>query len=160
MSNPPVPTALRLLRGNPGRRPIRSEPLPTIAPDTPEPPEFLMPLAKEEWARIARELHRLNLLTVIDHRTFAAYCQSYGRWRTAEEALAKMAERDLLTSGLMIKTTSGNPIQNPLVGTANRAANDMVRYGSELGLSPCARTRIATGDIERRPSKFDGLLAG
>ena len=37
-----------------------------------------------------------------------------------------MAERDLLTSGLMIKTTGGNAIQNPLVGTANKAASDMV----------------------------------
>ncbi len=46
-----------------------------------------------------------------------------------------MAERDQLTSGLMIKTTNGNPIQNPLVGIANRAMVDMVRYAAEFGMT-------------------------
>jgi hypothetical protein len=32
-----------------------------------------------------------------------------------------MAEKHQLTGGLMIKTSNGNAIQNPLVGTANRA---------------------------------------
>src|SRR5712671_6181729 len=46
----------------------------------------------------------------------AAYCVAYGRWRTAEKALAAMASLDPVTSGLLIKTSNGNAIQNPLVG--------------------------------------------
>ena len=53
-----------------------------------------------------------------------------------------MAERDQLTSGLMIKTTNGNPIQNPLVGIANKAAAAMVRYAAEFGMTPSARSRV------------------
>ena len=42
----------------------------------------------------------------------------------------------------MIKTTNGNAIQNPLVGTANKAATDMVRFAAEFGMTPSARSRI------------------
>jgi hypothetical protein len=50
-----------------------------------------------------------------------------------------MGKRDMLTGGLMIKTSNGNAIQNPLVGTANKAAADMVRYAAEFGMTPSAR---------------------
>ena len=69
-----------------------------------------------------------------------------------------MAERDELTSGLMIKTTNGNAIQNPLIGTANKAARDMVRYASEFGLTPSARARVGLNAEAARKSKFDGLI--
>ena len=69
-----------------------------------------------------------------------------------------MAERDELTSGLMIKTTNGNAIQNPLVGVARRAAADMVRYASEFGLTPSARARLALNPHAPKKSRFDGLI--
>jgi hypothetical protein len=87
-----------------------------------------MAVAKDEWRRIATGLYHMGLLTLVDENPPAAYCQAYARWVTAEASLAKMAERDLLTNGLMIKTTGGNAIQNPLVGTANKAASDIVCY--------------------------------
>ncbi|SMX50705.1 Phage terminase, small subunit [Maliponia aquimaris] len=42
----------------------------------------------------------------------------------------------------MIRTQGGNATQNPLVGTADKAMADMVRYGAEFGRTPSARTRI------------------
>jgi P27 family predicted phage terminase small subunit len=59
-----------------------------------------------------------------------------------------MAEKDQLTGGLMIKTSNGNAIQNPLVGTANKAAADMMRYAAEFGMTPSARSRIAAAPPE------------
>jgi P27 family predicted phage terminase small subunit len=98
---------------------------------------------------------------LVDENPLAAYCQAYARWVTAEASLAKMAERDLLTNGLMIKTTGGNAIQNPLVGTANKAASDMVRYATEFGFTPAARARIASGSADgSAKSKFAGLIGG
>jgi phage terminase small subunit len=43
-----------------------------------------------------------------------------------------MAKRDLLTDGLLIETSNGNAIQNPIVGIANKAMSDMVRFAAEL----------------------------
>ena len=77
---------------------------------------------------------------------------------TAERAIAAMAANDQLTRGLMIKTTIGNAVQNPLVGTANKAASDMVRYAAEFGLSPVARARLALSVLAPHKSKFDGLV--
>lgn len=153
----PKPAHLKLLEGNPGRRPIPKEPRPEIG-EIPAAPAFLTVDARKEWDHVATQLHRLGLLTVVDVAALAAYCQAYGRWLTAERAIAAMAERDLLTGGLMIKTTNGNAIQNPLVGTSNKAASDMVRYASEFGLTPAARARLAFDTVASQKSKFDGLL--
>ena len=60
----------------------------------------------------------------------------------AERALMRLAEADKATGGLLIKTSNGNAIQNPLVGIANKAAADMVRYAAEFGMTPSARSRI------------------
>ena len=159
----PIPTHLKVLRGNPGHQALRPEREPDYeaAPDIPEPPAFLMPVAKDEWRRIATGLYHMGLLTLVDENPLAAYCQAYARWVTAEASLAKMAERDLLTNGLMIKTTGGNAIQNPLVGTANKAASDMLRYAIEFGFTPAARARIASGAPDgSAKSKFAGLIGG
>jgi P27 family predicted phage terminase small subunit len=156
-----LPTHLKLLRGNPSKRALPPEPEFDSAPDIPVPPAFLMPAAKAEWRRIAVGLYNMGLLSLVDEHPFAAYCQAFARWVNAEEAIARMAERDLLTKGLMIKTTGGNAIQNPLVGTANKAASDMVRYASEFGFTPAARARIAAGNANNSAqSKFSGLIGG
>jgi P27 family predicted phage terminase small subunit len=159
----PIPTHLKVLRGNPGHQTLHLElePEHEKAPDIPEPPAFLMALAKDEWRRISTGLYHMGLLTLVDENPLAAYCQAYARWRTAEVSLEKMAERDLLTSGLMIKTANGNAIQNPLVHTANKAASDMVRYATEFGFTPAARARIAAGNAGNSgQSKFAGLIGG
>ena len=54
-----------------------------------------------------------------------------------------MAGKNVHTAGLMIRIQSGNAIQNPLVGTANKAMTDMMRYVTESG-APSDRTRIHT----------------
>ncbi len=153
----PVPAHLKLISGNPGKRAVKKEPQPQRG-EMPEPPDFLTPDAKAEWSRVSAELFHIGLLTKVDVQPLAAYCQAFGRWITAERAIARMAEKDTLTAGLMIKTTNGNAIQNPLVGTSNKAASDMVRYASEFGLTPSARARLAVGPVDPKKSKFEGLI--
>jgi phage terminase small subunit len=57
-------------------------------------------------------------------------------------------------------TTNGNAIQNPLIGTANKAASDMVRYAAEFGMTPSARARISAQPPGGAGSKFHGLIGG
>jgi P27 family predicted phage terminase small subunit len=156
-----VPTHLKLLRGNPGRHPIRPEPEPEISAEIPDPPVYLTGYAADEWWTIAPQLHRLGLLTTVDLTMFAAYCDAYMQWRLASEAMARMRVNDPVMSGLIIKTKNGEAEHNPLVSIARKAAGDMLRYASEFGLTPCARTRISQGpNGDAQKSKFDGLLAG
>ena len=155
-----IPTHLKLLRGNPGKRAIPPEPEPPVPTAVPEPPSFVQGYAADEWWRVGPELYHLKLLTALDVMPFAAYCIAYQRWRTAEELLMQMADKDPVTRGLLIKSQGGEAVQNPLIGIARRAANDMVGFGGEFGLSPLARARIGAGVWhEPPPGKFDGLLA-
>ena len=137
----PKPTHLKLVTGNPGKRALPKAEA-KVPPALPSPPPHLSDEAKAEWGRVAAELFQIGLLSGVDRAALAAYCQAYARWVQAERAIAEMAKRDQLTGGLMIKTTNGNAIQNPLVGTANKAAADMVRYAAEFGMTPSARSRI------------------
>ena len=159
MPNPPVPFPLKVLRGNPGKRPMRPEPQPEIAADVPEPPAFITGYAADEWWKTASELHRLGLLTRIDVPALAAYCHAYGQWRMAAKSLAKMQQNDPIMNGMIIKTKYGDAAINPLVSIVRKHAGDVVRYASEFGLTALARSRLAAG-INAPPSrgKFDGLL--
>jgi phage terminase small subunit len=100
------------------------------------------------------------LLTIVDVMPFAAYCVAYARWRTAEEILGKMAEKDPATSALLIRGADGAPRVNPLTKIAAHAASDMIAYAGLFGMSAAARARISAG-VSHEPGggKFDGLLA-
>lgn len=151
----PKPTALKLLTGNPGKRALnRDEP----TPDTPlgAPPAHLSAPALAEWDRIAAGLVGSRIATDLDAGIVAAYCQAYGRWSDAEEALAQVSNG---AKGLVIKTKSGNLIQNPLVGIANKAMADMARYAAELGLTPSARSRVTCAPPPAKDNPFALLEA-
>ena len=129
----PKPTRLKLLDGNPGKRPIRG--------DEPEPPgslptcpAHLSPTAKAEWKRLARVLNRIGVVTQVDRAVLAAYCQAYGRWVEAE--------RKLQETPTLIKLPSGYIQPSPWLGIANKQLELMHRCMGELGLSPVSRSRV------------------
>ena len=128
----PVARNIKLVTGNPGRRPLKNQPEPKSK--APSVPDFLHKYAKSEWKRISKDLDGLGLLTKVDRAALAAYCQAYARWRQAEEGLE--------SSGLLVKTVNGNVVQSPLVGVANRAMDLMCKFLTEFGMTPSSRCRI------------------
>ena len=126
----------------------------------PEPPDHLNLDARTDWDRVTHGLHALRVLEAVDRVALAAYCMAYARWVQAERAIAEMGKRDLQTGGLMIKTSNGNAIQNPRVGTANKAASDMVRYAAKFGMTPSARVLLAVDGSGAATSKWAGLIGG
>ena len=156
---PPTPTYLKLLRGNPGKRPIpNGEPQPAIPDKPPKPPSFLSAYAVEEWKRVSAEVHALKLLSAVDVMPFAAYCEAVARWQTAEEALGLIASKDPVMRGLIVKSKAGTAMENPLVYTSRRAAQEMLRVASEFGFTPAARSRLGGFSPPPGPSKFGDLL--
>ena len=51
-------------------------------------------------------------------------------------SLADDGENDPIMHGLLVKTREAGVSVNPLVWIARSAARDMVRYGSEFGMTP------------------------
>lgn len=138
---PRKPTALKLVMGNPGKRVLpKNEPKPPVS--RPSAPEWLLGQARDEWTRVVGRLADVGLMTDLDVGALAAYCQAYGRWVQAEQALERFAARDAQTHGIIIKTSNGNAVQNPLVGAANVAMHLMHRFAVEFGMTPSARSRL------------------
>ena len=130
----PKPTALKVLEGNPGKRPINGrEPKPPSS--QPTCPSHLSPTAKAEWKRLAGTLNRIGLLTQVDRTTLAAYCQAYGKWVEAERRLAE--------TPTLLKLPSGYIQVSPWVTISNKQLELMAKYMAELGITPSSRSRLA-----------------
>lgn len=139
----PQPTALKLLRGNPGQRPINdAEPQFTVR--LPTPPTQLSESAKSIWRREGRRLVQAGVFTVADAAAFAAWCQSYARWLEMVEMLNRTGPI------LRIDESPGFKI-NPLVAAVRDAQADFIRAGVEFGLTPSSRTRVKTM-MQTKPS--------
>lgn len=160
MAGKPKPTRMKILEGNPGRRKLHPEP--DMSSDMPDPPEPVKndAYALEEWRRLAPGLHVLGLLNAADATTFGAYCTAYSRWRNAEELLQEIVSTKGRLAALIQVTKAGNYIQNTLVGVANKAMGDMMKYAGEFGLTPVARARLAVDPAVAGKNKFEGLIGG
>ena len=133
------PTAVKVLEGNPGKRPLNMyEPVPEKK--APECPSWLNDEAKEEWDRLADKMVNLGTLTEMDMAAFAGYCQSYARWKEAEEFIEK--------HGTIVKTPSGYWQQVPQVSIAQTNLKVMLKFCSEFGLTPSFRSRMIAGEVQ------------
>ncbi len=135
---PPKPTRLKLLEGNPGKRRLnRREPKPRL--EAPRCPVWLSEEAKTVWRRTVLELKRAGVLTVVDGDALAAYCQTYARWKAAEEFLANHGDvYPLRDENGRIKYMQ----QFPQVSIARNLLHLLRGYQQEFGLTPSSRSRI------------------
>ena len=119
-------------------------------------PKHLSKKAKKEWRRVIAGLEAQGLVTKLDRAMLAAYCQAYGRWEEAEEMITQTGSL-IYQTGVTTKTVQkkngdvettkkgGYPIISPYVSVANKAMEQMHKFGVEFGMSPASRTRIDTG---------------
>lgn len=134
MPNHRVPTALKVVRGNPGHRPLNErEPKPASA-DPEDIPDWLSPEAAKRWPVIARQLAEAGVLTVLDRHALAQFCESFAIWKQAYDKVLKF--------GLVVKAQSGFPVQSPYLSIANIQSERMLRILCEFGMTPASRTRV------------------
>src|SRR5688572_7318876 len=80
----PQPTALKLLKGNPGKRPLNADE-PQVEPAQPDPPAWITGPARAQWRRIAPQLEKARILTHVDRDSLAAYCDALAMWAQARK---------------------------------------------------------------------------
>lgn len=149
----PQPTKLKLLRGNPGRRPVNeNEPNPAAVKGCPAPPEWLLPEAAAEWNRLAPELQSLGLLTVLDLNTLARFCQCWAHYRAADQSVIEQGRTlELKSKEGTIKSIG----PNPNVAIAMKMADECRRLGSMFGLDPSSRSLLGVETV--KPSKLNAF---
>lgn len=132
----PQPTKLRLVRGNPGRRPIdANEPQPDAFSDAPPCPDWLGEVGRGVWADVCPKLMGSGLLTAVDVGVLAMYCEAWDEFFEAREHIAK--------HGLIAVGEKGAEYQHPAVGIKNKAIQRIKQIGAEFGMTPSSRTGIS-----------------
>jgi P27 family predicted phage terminase small subunit len=129
----PIPTTLKLLRGNPGRRPL-PENEPQVPAGIPECPKFLKGKAKAEWDRVVPLLNDNGMLTEIDGTALAGYCICFAMLAEASEKIDK--------TGRLIKSSRGDPIINPFQKLLDGAIDRTLKFQVEFGMTPSSRSRV------------------
>jgi len=143
----PTPTSLRILKGNPQRRPINGAE-PTIpAGDLPEPTEELDAEGLKTWARYVPILLGAGLATPADAPALTALCQKWSEWVAIQ--------RRLKVEG-MIVVRKGIPVRHPLAQQADVIAAQLKAYFVEFGMTPASRSRISV-NVPKPKSKVDSF---
>jgi len=146
-----VPTALKILRGNPGHQ--KHEKLdPTREPkmargEFPEPTEHLTGDAMTEWSRIVPILQGAGLTMLGDLHGLTEYCRTVGRLRT----IGRRINRD----GYIQETPKG-PALHPLAREERELSQALRQYLIEFGLTPASRTRIKV-EAPKEKSKVESF---
>jgi len=133
MPNPAIPTAVKQLAGNPGKRPLnRREPKPRSK--RPKMPAHLTPDARTEWLRVMRIMQPTGVITEAEADILAVYCMAYAQWVQAFAIVQRL--------GLIMVTPAGLAMRNPALKIVDDAQRTMLRCMGELGMTPSARVRL------------------
>ena len=147
----PKATVLKLITGNPGRRPLNAqEAKPRIV--IPDPPEMMNDVALKEWNRVTPLLADVGLIAKLDRAIIAAYCMAWSRWIECE--------RMLETTGLIVKAPNGYPMYSPYLSASNKALDQVRQLSEQIGLSGSSRSRIKASDPAGESDPAEDFLRG
>jgi len=134
----PQPTQLKILRGNPGNRPInKSEPQPEH--DGVVMPLHLGDVAASKWNQVLPLLQAVKVMTRADVEALARYCDTYEWWLATRAKLKKEGDTyPILNDKGEVKYIA----QRPEVSIAHKLAVQMRQLEQDFGLNPSARTGL------------------
>lgn len=146
----PLPTAVKVLRGNPGKRRLNDrEPQPG-AERLPSAPRWMGEEARRQWRKVAGPLHRCGLLTEIDALALAMLCEAFAQYIKAKETVD--------TDGMLLTGATGNLYQHPAVSLMKGARVEILKWAREFGMTPSARSRITLDAPGEEESLADFLF--
>ena len=127
------PTAMKLLAGCPGHKPLpANEPQPKLV--LPKPPKRLDANGKKEWTRLATMLYQLGVMTELDTIAFEVLITTWLRWCNANELIK--------TNGLLIVGQNGILQRNPAIKIADDSLKNLEKLLSDFGATPSSRARV------------------
>lgn len=132
MSRRPIPTSVKIAEGNRGKRKLTGDDFQPEAAE-PERQKGLSFAARREWAFMVPYLLDRGVLTVVDGKALAAYCETYAQ---AEKALKMLNEQGAVV------LIGGRSKTNPWFKVYKDTIAVMKSYLTEFGLTPASRARI------------------
>ena len=145
----PNPTAVKQLRGNPGKRPLnKREPRPKTA--VRKPYKLGRGIQARFWDEHAPELERLAILTGVDVPAFRLMAEAY--------AFAVQAAQELHAAGELTVEGRNGPKKHPLAQVFRDQATLYKTFAAEFGMTPSARARLQIPDDAEQMSLADMLF--
>lgn len=142
----PKPTALRLIDGDKESRINRDEPV--ARSGVTECPDEASPAVRSIWDYTIAELEHMGIDAPADRDALFAYCCAVANHREASRIIAG--------SSLLVRGRHDTWVRNPALIVQGQAARDIRVYAQEFGLTPSARSSIASG---REDSDHDNPFA-
>jgi P27 family predicted phage terminase small subunit len=161
MARPRTPTALKLVTGNPGKRPLpENEPKPSTS-KKPQQPSHLTARGKVAWKKLIKILDSMGVLTEADGFALERLCDCY----------AEILElrKDIQTNGRtyesikLLEEINAEQIlmkANPCVAMLQDADRRFKSYLVEFGLTPAARSKVQVTDGQKKKSELDEFFGG
>jgi len=147
----PIPTEIKKLNGNPGKRPLnQAEPQPKTG--EPTQPQGLSTAARKEWRRVVPILLKMGVLTEVDGPALAAYCEAWASWTAAL--------KDIRKNGLSYVAPTGVKHLNPVIPERDKAIQVMKTFLVEFGMTPASRSRIHVTPPPKEEDPFEQLISG
>jgi P27 family predicted phage terminase small subunit len=144
----PEPTALKLVKGNSGHRPIRAlldEFMPEV--EIPDAAPWMWAEAKLEWDRITPELEKYGLVSKLDRGSLIQLCQEWAKYCWAEQKIIEKNKADPLGEAGMISTSpSGYRMPSAEVQQSRSSLEIYGKLCAQFGLTPSGRTRVTPSD--------------
>jgi P27 family predicted phage terminase small subunit len=146
----PQPTALRVLRGNPGNRPLpENEPqMPALGVEFDQVPEDIAAdkVASAEWVRVVKLLKDASVVSTAERSILLALCQQWSRYLDAS--------KQVKDKGMVVRGTNGGPMVNPYLKISDVALAQCNRMWVELGLTPSSRSKVSRIKEQGDPFKL------
>ena len=144
----PQATALKKLRGNPGKRALNdSEPTPKV--ESPSCPDWLDRDGRDTWRWLVENLETLGILAKCDQALMALYCDTWSQLCHLRRRRADKGEAQFLAP-----TKAGGFYRHPLFDVEATLKKQLAAY---LGDRPSSRTRIRV-DMQKGDDPITEML--
>ena len=137
MSRQRIPTAIKRLNGNPGKRKSDLTAGINVPPSMPEPPTHLSKEARAIFLETAQLLFDLGTLSKCDVAGLELYACNMVIFRTAH--------RDIARDGYFLTSPAGRFYANPALKVVRDTETLILRWQGDMGMSAAARSRINIG---------------
>jgi P27 family predicted phage terminase small subunit len=149
MGRPPIPTAISIARGNPGKRPINiNEPQPPPADCTP--PETLSDVGVEKWLELTDLLTKMGVFTLADRSAIERYCLLHEQWMIVVKYVRENGMTQVTQTGYSQLTAEGSLFKS--------LPGDLLKLEQQFGMTPAARSSLKVTDAAAAPDPLDAYI--
>lgn len=115
------------------------------------PPKFLIDeTARKEYKRLVKLLQEIDIIGDIDVNNIAMYCNAFAKYCDATEQLGEQ--------GITIVNADGVTMENPLVNTQRKYAEECRKFAVTCGLTLDSRLKAGQAKVDKANREIEDLF--